>query len=247
LGKNSLRSKAVSGVDRHASKAGRKPIFKLILFLSFIVAAIYLVRYSPAAGHFTARGLSRLIDHAGIWAPVAYIAFYAVGICLFLPGTLLTGIGAAVFGPYKGFLYVWIGAMLGASGAFWIGRTLGRDFAASVVGDRLRKYDEAIERNGFAATLYLRLVYFPFTPMNFGMGLTAVRFRDYLLGTGLGIIVGTFVLTFLIGGVKDVWASGEWSGLFSIRIILALALLVFSLFIPKAAKRLTKGFEPDHR
>ncbi|RJR33427.1 MAG: TVP38/TMEM64 family protein [Desulfobacteraceae bacterium] len=237
----------MSGADHKGSKGIRKPILKPILFLAFIVAAIYLVRYSPAAGHFTARELSRLLDRAGIWAPVAYIAFYAVGICLFLPGTLLTGIGAAVFGPYKGFLYVWAGAMLGASGAFWIGRTLGRGFAASLIGDRLRKYDEAIERNGFAATLYLRLVYFPFTPMNFGMGLTAVRFRDYFLGTALGIIVGTFVLTFLIGGLKDVWVSGEWRGLISIRIFLALALLVFSIFIPKVAKRLTKGYGADHR
>ncbi|MEJ2521224.1 MAG: VTT domain-containing protein, partial [Desulfuromonadales bacterium] len=77
-------------------------------------------------------------------------------------------------------MYVWFGAMLGASAAFVIGRTLGREFAASLVGDRLRKYDEAIERNGFATVLYLRLIYFPFTPMNFGMGLTRVRFLDYV-------------------------------------------------------------------
>jgi len=59
--------------------------------------------------------------------------------------------------------------MIGASLAFWIGRTLGREFTASMIGDRLRKYDDAIARNGFATVLYLRLVYFPFTPMNFGM------------------------------------------------------------------------------
>jgi hypothetical protein len=36
-----------------------------------------------------------------------------VGVCLFLPGTLLTGLGAAIFGAYLGFIYVWIGAMIG--------------------------------------------------------------------------------------------------------------------------------------
>src|SRR4030042_533366 len=86
--------------------------------------------------------------------------------------------------------------------AFFIGRYLGRDFAASLIGDRLKRYDDAIERNGFAAVLYLRLIYFPFTPMNFGMGLTKVRFRDYFSGTALGIIVGTFVFTFLVGTLK---------------------------------------------
>ena len=115
--------------------------------------------------------------------------------------------GAAIFGAYWGFLYVLIGAVLGATAAFFIGRYLGRDFAASIVGDRLKRYDEAVERNGFATVLYLRLIYFPFTPMNFGMGLTRVRFWDYFWGTVLGIIAGTFIITFFVGTIKEVWAT----------------------------------------
>ena len=45
---------------------------------------------------------------------------YAVGVCLFVPGTLLTGLGAAIFGAYWGFLVVWVGAMAGASAAFFM-------------------------------------------------------------------------------------------------------------------------------
>jgi uncharacterized membrane protein YdjX (TVP38/TMEM64 family) len=130
--------------------------------------------------------------------------------------------------------------MVGASAAFWIGRTLGRDFAASLIGDRLKKYDDAIERNGFAIVLYLRLVYFPFTPMNFGMGLTKVRFWDYFGGTGLGIIVGTFLFTFFIGTLKEVWVSRDWSQLLSIKVFFSIALFVVSLFIPKIVKKIRK-------
>ncbi|HBD07306.1 MAG TPA: TVP38/TMEM64 family protein, partial [Syntrophobacteraceae bacterium] len=144
---------------------------------------------------------------------------------------------AAIFGPYFGFVYVWLGAMIGSSLAFLIGRYLGRDFAASLIGDKLRKYDEAIERNGFATVLYLRLVYFPFTPMNFGMGLTRVRFGDYFFGTALGIIVGTFIFTFFVGTVKDVWASGRWADLLSWKVIFSLVLFVFSFFIPKILEK----------
>ena len=169
-------------------------------------------------------------------APVVFMVVYAAGVCLFVPGTLLTGLGAAIFGAYWGFLYVWIGAMIGASLAFFIGRTLGRDFAASLIGDRLKKYDEAIRRNGFATVLYLRLVYFPFTPMNFGMGLTSVGFRDYVFGTGLGILVGTFIFTFFIGTLKDIWASGDWGQLLSFKVFFSIALFVFSFFIPKLIK-----------
>jgi len=210
---------------------------KASFLMIFIILAIYLVRFSPVKGYFTAESLRNFLDAAGFWAPLFFIVFYAVGVCLFLPGTLLTGIGAAIFGPYWGFVYVWIGAMIGASAAFWIGRTLGRDFAASLVGNKLKKYDDAIERNGFATVLYLRLVYFPFTPMNFGMGLTKVRFWDYFFGTGLGIIVGTFIFTFFIGTLRDVWASGNWGELLSFKVFFSIGLFIFSLFIPKIVKK----------
>jgi len=215
-----------------------KPVLKAILLLAFIIGAIFLIRFTPIRNYLTPEAFGDFLKNAGIWAPVVYILIYTVGVCLFLPGTLLTGLGAAIFGAYWGFLYVWFGAMFGASVAFFIGRTLGREFAASLIGDRLKKYDDAIERNGFATVLYLRLVYFPFTPMNFGMGLTKVHFRDYVFGTGLGIIVGTFIFTFFIGTLKDVWTSGNWGELISMKVFFSIALFIFSFFIPKIIKKL---------
>ncbi len=93
-------------------------------------------------------------------------------------------------------------------------------------------------QQGFATVLYLRLIYFPFTPMNFGMGLTKVHFREYFFGTGLGILVGTFIFTFFIGTVKEIWASGNWAGLLSWKVILSVGLFIASFFIPKLVTKL---------
>jgi uncharacterized membrane protein YdjX (TVP38/TMEM64 family) len=228
-------------VNQKVKSQGRNSgIAKAAILFAFLLFAVYLVRFTPVKEYLTAESLGTLLDMAGIWAPVAFILVYAVGVCLFVPGTLITAIGAAIFGPYWGFLYVWVGAMIGASTAFFIGRTLGREFASSLIGDRLGKYDDAVERNGFATVLYLRLVYFPFTPMNFGMGLTKVRFRDYFFGTGLGIIVGTFIFTFFVGTVKEVWVSGEWGQLLSFRVFFSLALFIGSFFLPTLIKRFKK-------
>ena len=220
------------------NKKKKKGGAKALVLIAFIVGAIVLVRFTPVKDYLTPEAMKQFLETAGFWAPVIFIVVYAVGVCLFVPGTLLTTLGAAIFGAYWGFLYVWVGAMLGSSAAFWIGRTLGREFAASLIGDKLKKYDDAIERNGFATVLYLRLVYFPFTPMNFGMGLTKVRFGDYFFGTGLGIIVGTFIFTFFIGTVKDVWASGNWEELLSFKVFFSIGLFVFSFFIPKIIKKI---------
>ena len=221
-----------------STRKGKGPIVRGVLLVAFIIAAVAAVRFTPIKSYLTPAGLGRFLEMIGIWGPVVFALVYAAGVCLFIPGTLLTTLGGAIFGAFQGFLYVWVGAMLGASAAFWIGRTLGRDLAASLVGDRLKKYDEAIERNGFATVLYLRLVYFPFTPMNFGMGLTRVRFRDYFFGTALGIVVGTFIFTFFVGTVRDVWASGDWSGLLSLKVLFSVALFVFSFFIPKIIRKI---------
>ncbi len=227
----------MEAADNEISQTKNKAILKAVIFLAFIVCAIVLIKLTPVKDYLTAEALGRFLEVAGFWAPFVFIFIYAAGVCMFLPGTLLTGLGAAIFGAYWGFVYVWFGAMIGASAAFWIGRTLGREFAASLIGDRLKKYDDAIERNGFATVLYLRLVYFPFTPMNFGMGLTKVHFRDYVFGTGLGIIVGTFIFTFFIGTLKDVWASGNWGELISFKVFFSIGLFIFSFFIPKIIQK----------
>lgn len=223
-------------------KNRNQAVVKAFIFLAFIVVAITVVRFTPLKNYFTAEALGNFLGALGGWAPPIFMIIYATGVCLFLPGTLLTGLGAAIFGAYWGFVYVWFGAMLGSSIAFWIGRTLGREFAATLIGNRLKKYDDAIERNGFATVLYLRLVYFPFTPMNFGMGLTKVHFWDYFFGTGLGIIVGTFIFTFFIGTLKEIWLSGNWAELMSFKVFFSIALFVFSFFIPNIIKKV-KGDE----
>jgi len=225
---------------RRPSRRNKKAILKASILVAFIILAISIMRFTPVKEYLTQEALGRLLEAVGFWAPLTFIMVYAVGICLFVPGTFLTALGAAIFGAYWGFLYVWVGAMAGASAAFWIGRTLGREFAVSLISDRLRKYDDAVERNGFATVLYLRLIYFPFTPMNFGMGLTKVGFWDYFFGTGLGIIVGTFIFTFFIGTLKEVWTSGGWRNLLSFKVFFSIALFVFSLFIPKIIKKVKR-------
>ena len=227
-------------IKPHRSKA----VVKAVIFLAFILTVIILYIFTPIKDHITEETIGQFINSIGIWAPVVFFAIYAVGVCFLIPGTVLTGAGALAFGPYWGTVYNWIGAMLGACAAFWIGRTLGREYAASLIGDRLKKYDDAIERNGFAAVLYLRLVYFPFTPMNFGMGLTKVRFWDYFFGTGLGIMVGTFIFTFFIGTLKEVFATDNYGELFSFRVFFSVALFIFSFFIPKIIKKI-KGEESE--
>jgi uncharacterized membrane protein YdjX (TVP38/TMEM64 family) len=216
-------------------------IIKAAFLLFFIIAAVLVFRFTPLKEYLHPQSLKDLFAASGNLAPLFFILAYAIGVCLFLPATLFTGIGALLFGTMFGFLYNVTGAMLGASAAFFIGRYLGRDFAASLIGDRLTKYDRKIAANGFTVTLYLRLLFFPFTPMNFGMALTRISFAQYFWGTFFGILAGGFVMTFFFATITEVWSSGQWEKLWGWKSLLSLVLFVGSFFIPKVVKH----FKPE--
>ena len=114
----------------------KKTVIKAIILAAFIIGAIFLVQFTPAKNYLTSEFLNRFLGKAGFWAPFIYILFYVARICLFVPGTLLTGIGAAIFGAYWGFC-MFGSVPWGASIAFFIGRTIGRDFAASLIGNKI--------------------------------------------------------------------------------------------------------------
>jgi uncharacterized membrane protein YdjX (TVP38/TMEM64 family) len=214
---------------------------KVLLFIVFAVAAILMFRFSPISGFLQPQPLKEYIGRTGYLAPFVFIIAYAGGICLFLPATLFIGIGAMLFGPLFGFIYNVLGAMFGASTAFLIGRYLGRDFAASLIGSRLERYDQKIAENGFSVTLYLRLVFFPFSPLNFGMGLTRVTFGQYFWGTFFGILVADFAVTFFFATLSEGWSDGPWERLWNWRSLVFLALFVGSFFIPKIVRK----FRPE--
>ena len=93
-------------VRRQPKPNRSKSIVKAVGLIVFMVAAILLVRFTPIKDYLTADALGRFLDRAGLWAPLIFMLVYAVGVYLFVPETLLTGMGAAIC-PYWGFVYVW--------------------------------------------------------------------------------------------------------------------------------------------
>ncbi len=108
------------------------------------------------------------------------------------PKNLLSIAAGLVFGFGIALALVYAGAMLGAAVAFVLGRALGRDAVERYTGSRVAQLDDLVRRRGFLAIIGVRLIpIIPFTAVNYGAGLTAVRRRDYALGTALGIVPGT--------------------------------------------------------
>ena len=212
---------------------------RLLLFVALLVGASLIGRSLGLLEYASAERLGEVVRTVRElrWAAPLFVLVYAVVAALGLPGTPLTLAGGAIFGVAAGTGLNWLGATLGATGAYLIARGLGRDAVRSLLGERANKLDALTSDGAFASLVRLRLIpVVPFNALNFGAGLAGVRPGPYVLSTALGIIPGTAVYTYfadaLIGGV-----AGARTAAFT-QVLIAGALLVALSFVPALARRL---------
>jgi len=136
-----------------------------------------------------------------------YAVVYVLGTALFFPGLPLTLGAGFLYGAIIGTLVVSPASVAGASLAFLIARYVARDW----VTRRLKKYpqaaaiDRAIEKNGFKAVVLLRLQpVLPFNLLNYALGLTSIRLRDYMLASWIGMFPATVLYVYLGSIMNDI-------------------------------------------
>lgn len=131
---------------------------------------------------------------------LSFVVAYILACVLLLPGLILTLAAGAIFGLVQGIALVSLASVAGATAAFLIGRTTARDWVRhkAELLPRFRALDRAIARQGFLIVMLTRLSpLFPFNLLNYAYGLTAVRVRDYVLASWLGMLPGTVLYVYL--------------------------------------------------
>ncbi|MGK0209010.1 MAG: putative membrane protein YdjX (TVP38/TMEM64 family) [Patescibacteria group bacterium] len=173
---------------------------KFSLLILIILASIFIVNMLDLKAFFSIDYLKDIILMQGAYGVAFFILLYIIATIFFIPGTPLTIASGVLFGKFWGTVYVVIGASIGATIAFLLARYLGASFVSKFLQNKYKKiygYDKKAEDNGLMLVLFLRFVpVFPYNALNYSLGLTKVRFRDYLVGTFFGIIPGSFVLAY---------------------------------------------------
>lgn len=217
---------------------------RLAALALLLIGGVLLLRLTPAGGLLSRQGALDVIEYlrASPWAPVLFVLLYTGSVALALPGTILTLTGGAVFGFWGGVLLNSIGANLGANLAFFLSRSLGRGgvryfLRGDQIQRQLSRLDAATETHGFRGLLVLRLIpAVPFNVLNFGPGLTAMRWRTYAVATAVGILPGTAVYTLFADALLQ--GSQEASREAYLRALLAGLLLAALTLIPVLMKKM---------
>jgi uncharacterized membrane protein YdjX (TVP38/TMEM64 family) len=234
--------------------AGRRSTSRALVGIAAVAGAIALGR---TVGGYVPE-FARWVESLGAWGPIAFVAGYVVACVAFIPGVVLTLAAGAIFG-WIGVVYVFVGAGLGASAAFLIARYVARSAVERRLegNPRFAAIDRAIGRDGRKIVTLLRLSpVFPFNLLNYALGLTQVRFRDYVIAM-VGILPGTLLYVYagkLLGDVA-VLAGGaappKGTAYYAVLGLGLVATIGVTTIVTRTARRAleeaTDGTEPPAR
>lgn len=215
------------GEDRSTGDARRRWARPLALAVG--VAALALA--APALG------LGERLVELRVWiatlgplGPLVFAVIYAVATVVAVPASLLTLAAGAMFGSVVGVATVAVGATAGAAASFALARWLARDAVAAWLAgsERFAKLDELTERHGAIIVAITRLLpIFPFNLLNYGFGLTRVRFGTYLLWSFLCMLPG--IALYVVGA--DAVTRGVAEGRIPWHLVAALAAVIALLVV----------------
>jgi uncharacterized membrane protein YdjX (TVP38/TMEM64 family) len=185
------------------------------------------------------------IDNLGTLGAIAFILLYIIATVAFLPGSIVTLGGGVVFGVVLGSIYVFIGATIGATLAFLIGRYGARNWVVKQIykNQKFKAIDKAVGKEGFKIVLLTRLSpIFPFNLLNYGYGVTGVSLKDYVIAS-VGMIPGTIMYVYigsLAGNLATIGTQtpspnpiSQWT----IRIVGFIATIAVTLYVTKIARK----------
>ncbi|MBI3546950.1 MAG: VTT domain-containing protein [Gammaproteobacteria bacterium] len=206
-------------------------VFLFVLIAGIVAAFMYRDRLNLVT-------LDIAVKEAGLLAPLMFMLIYAIATVLFLPGSILTLAGGALFGPIAGTFYNLTGATLCAALAFLVARYLASDWVARKAGGKIKQLIDGVETEGWRFVAFTRLVpLFPFFILNYALGLTRIRFWHYVLASYVFMLPGAFAFTYFGYAGREVAAGNQ--GMVQ-KILLALALIAALIFLPRFIKHLRK-------
>lgn len=230
---------AITSTDTTPSYAWIRPVVLIAVILILFVGARVL-GIGERIGEF--RGW---IDSLGFWGYGVFVTVYVTATVLAVPGSAITVLAGSLFGSVMGTALVSIASTLGASLSFLIARYVARDAVAAWLANKpsFARLDSLAREQGPVIVALTRLVpLFPFNMLNYGFGLTGVRFADYVLWSWLCMLPGTVLYVAGADAVTSALAEGRvpW-----VPIILAAGALVLLAVIVRTAKRRLTTDSPD--
>lgn len=199
------------GEEEQKPAGGRLLGAGLMLGALLLLAALW--RWTPLGAWLTPERLQGMFEAIATLpaAPLIVIAVIVIAGLFVIPLTLLVVVTVLTFGPLEGIIYSHIGATLSAVTAFGIGQRMGRRTIRQLAGSWINRLSKRLGERGILTVMMLRVIpVAPFTVINLVAGASHIRFRDFLIGTLIGLLPGMLALGAFVDGLLRTLQQPGW-------------------------------------
>lgn len=174
------------------------------------------------------------------WAAPLFVLAYIAGTALFIPALLFNVVAGAAWGFAQGVVLSFLAVNVSATLHFWVARRLGRSAVEGLLRrHRVHVFDEKAAAHGLGTVLTIRMFPLPHFAVNAAAGVSAIRWRDFALGSLIGTLPNLVVYTYLAASLVEGVAGAERRAL----VQAALAGLVI-LLLTLGVRRWTRARSP---
>lgn len=200
-------------VDHNPKKGAQAVGWRIGATAAVLVAVVglgTLLAFSEIGTSLDVQTLTARIRGFGAWGDAAVVGLMVLHCFVPFPAEILAICAGAVYGPIRGTVLVWIGAMIGASLSFALSRWLGRSFVDALLGPKGQaQLADWTASQGASTLLICRFIpIIAFNMVNYGAGLTRVSWVTFLWTTGIGILPLTALMVWM--GAKMVDLTWPW-------------------------------------
>jgi uncharacterized membrane protein YdjX (TVP38/TMEM64 family) len=207
----------------------------LVAIALLVLAGVAATVWGFSLG-LSAEALAAWIDSLGMWAPIGFVALYAVATVALVPGGIFDLVGGALFGPYLGSVFNLLGGTLGAALAFLFARYIARDWAEVRAGPRLQGIMRSVDEEDWRFVAFVRLVpVIPYNITNYLLGVTRIPFPRYVLATLVFMAPSTVAYTWIGHAGRQAIAGDTENIKYA---LIALALIAVVLLLPRFYKKI---------
>ena len=203
----------------------RKKFFKFIVLvlIGFAIGAYF----TRKGFHLTPESFNVFVLSLGILGPIIYVGIFIVRPLFLIPSIALFIGGGLAFGPVMGPSYASFGAALGGTVGFWLSRKMGHDY----VKKKLKLGADLLDTTKFSFSVVFLLSLLPIMPVtviNYGAGLSTMKFKNYIVAHILGITPRAFAYGFFGSTLMDI-GSAKFLAALLILIIMGITTVYFRL------------------
>ena len=207
---------------------------RLVPFLLLVVFSLLLIFGVFDFLHDRER-IENFFNDSGLFGPVLYVLAFVAAQPLSLPGAALIIPATCVWDWWEVFAYSMLGGIIASSLGFIISRWLAQDWVRRRLPQRFIGWEKRFVDHALLSTIALRLVTGYAPAADWFLGISKVRWREFIIGTILGLIPATFLFSYY-GDDTVRWVQN--APLIAVAVVLTAVILITAV---KAHKRRTKA------